>query len=195
MGVPDHRHIVQQVFAQGTHSLTTKEGAGRFTEIAAVALHAVDANWGHLRKPANRTHAIGPDGQRHAIDVVLYRSTGAICDILRGAGDPDAGLAWGPGPDREYNESDWYAPGGTPAVVITQIQMPPIRPYWGDEKSTAVARPLFKDYQRAGQAPNDGMGVWIGRTMHDVMIGGEDFDSALARHRREWCAILGIPVE
>ena len=197
MSVPDHRHIVELVFAQGGQSLTSKEGAGRFTEAAAAVLHAVDPNWGHLRKPAERTHVIGPDGQRHAIDVVLYRASGTICDIISGAGDPGAALTWGPGPDHEYNETDWYAPGGTPAVAIAPLPppTPKIAPYWGDEKGTAIARPLFKDYKRAGQPPNEGMGVWMGRTMYDVLIGGEDFDKALARHRREWCAILGIPVD
>ena len=193
MSVPDHRHIVAQVLERGGHTLSTREGAGRFTEAVAAALHAADRNWGHLRKPPERTHVVGPDGNRHAVDVVLYRTSGQIVDIIAGAGDPGARITWDPGPEREYAESDWYAPDGAIGAPFP----PPsrVQPYWGDERSRDIARVLFRDFARAGVPPNDGMGVWMGRMAYDVFERQENFDSALARHRQEWCAILSIPVE
>ena len=188
---------MKQVFEQGGHTLTTREGAGRFTEAAAAALHAQDANWGHLKKPADRTHVVGPDGNRHAVDVVLFRSNGTIVDIIRDAGELGAALSWGPGAEHEYGDSDWYAPVGTPPTLLPLpvTPRPAIQPYWGDERSRDIGRLLFQDYARAGVRPNDGMGVWMGRMAYDVFEQGENFDTALARHRQEWCTILGIRVE
>ena len=133
MSVPDHRAIVEQVFAAGGHDLTTKAGAGRFVEAAAAALHAVNVNWGHLRKPAGRTHVVDAQGNRHAVDVVLYRLTGQIVDIIRDAGEPGAGLSWGVGDEGEYGEGDWYAPvaigppaSTSPAEPVIPAPVPPL---------------------------------------------------------------------
>jgi hypothetical protein len=103
---------VVDLFNAGGFDLKTKDGAGRFTEAVALMLHRHDANWGHLLKPSSRTHVVGPDGRRHAVDVILYRTNGQIVDIIRDAGEPGAGLTWGAGREGEYGESDWYAPAG-----------------------------------------------------------------------------------
>lgn len=125
MSVPNHQSIVAALYARGGHTLTTKEGAGRFTEAAASALHFVDRSWGHLRKPAGRTHVVDAQGNRHAVDVVLYRATGAIVDIIRDAGGPGAGLSWGVGADGEYGMDDWYAPSGdVPALPTVPTPIP-----------------------------------------------------------------------
>lgn len=127
MSVPDHRRIVEQVFAGGGYTLTTKAGAGLFTEAAAVALHAADSNWGHLLKPEGRTHVVDAQGNRHAVDVVLYKSTGQIVDIISGAGDPGARLAWSVGPEGEYGDGEWYAPVGSGAPPL-EPPSPPVQP-------------------------------------------------------------------
>lgn len=108
--VPDYRHVVDTLYARGGWTITTKEGAGHFTEAAAAALHFVDAEFGHLRKPANRTHVVDQWGNRHAVDVVLYKASGQIVDIITDAGEPGARVSWGPGTEHEYSPDDWYAP-------------------------------------------------------------------------------------
>ena len=210
MSVPNHSQIVQAVYAQGGYSLTTKEGAGQFTEAACLALYAVDPNWGHLRKPAWRTHVVGPDGNLHAVDVVLYKSAGAIVDIIRDAGEPGAGLSWGVGADDEYDpdalidgKPTWYAPTGEPAPTPEPEPDEPsvMPPYPGDQFGSALGDVLFADYAEAGQAPNPGMGVWFSRTDYDYVafvVGGmppaDALQASLVKHRHEWRSLLGLPV-
>jgi hypothetical protein len=126
MSVPDYRQIVAQVFATGGYTITTKAGAGLFVEAAARALHLLDAQWGHLRKPEGRTHVVDAQGNRHAVDVVLYRRTGQIVDIIRDAGEPGADLSWGEGREGEYDDGDWYAPVPTtrPPPVPVPVPVP-----------------------------------------------------------------------
>jgi len=116
--VPNHAGIVQQVYAQGGHTITTQDGAGRFVEAVALALHRIDASFGHLKKPADRTHCGVPF---HACDVVLYRDSGQIIDFIRDAGEPGASIfcggtnvCWGVGAVNEYGPGDWFAPTGAP---------------------------------------------------------------------------------
>jgi hypothetical protein len=112
MSVPDLRGAVADLFNTGKFDITTKAGAGRFTEAVAVMLHANDANFGHLAKPPDRTHVVGPDGRRHPVDVLRYRSNGQRVDFISDAGEPGAHLSWQPGREHEYSEADWYAPVG-----------------------------------------------------------------------------------
>lgn len=88
--------------------------------------------------------------------------------------------------------------GGAPPVEPPAPSAPAAGPYWGDAVSRAAFGQLIVlllgDYARAGNPIDDGIGVWLGRTMYDVMTRGEAVATAVPRHRREWCAILGIPV-
>ncbi len=109
--VPDHRAVVERVYAQGGHVLTNQDGAGRFIEAAASALFRIDPGFGHLRKFPPRTRCGDPP---HACDVVLYRPTGQIIDLIVDMGEPGAHLGWSVGPVGEYGSADWFAPGITP---------------------------------------------------------------------------------
>lgn len=76
---------------------------------------------------------------------------------------------------------------------------PAAKPYPGDPVWDAVGVTLFADYARAGQSPNPQMGRWWGRTIWDATEGDESgkvytVDESIAKHRKEWCAALGIPV-
>lgn len=102
-----------------------------------------------------------------------------------------------------------YIPDQTfhPATPIDHLgggiapPVPPIPPaegvYWGDEQSRAMFGRLMvvllSDYARAHNPVDDGVGVWLGRMWFDV-DNGESVETALPRHRAEWCAILRIPV-
>lgn len=83
---------------------------------------------------------------------------------------------------------DWFS-GETPKPE------PPAKPvYPGDDIGWQIGRVLDADYKRAGRSGLDaGSTVWSFRTAWDV-ANGEAVDSAIARHRAEWCAILGVPV-
>jgi len=90
--------------------------------------------------------------------------------------------------------------GWVPSSVPSQPSPLPSTPqYWGDEVSRnafgALIVALLHDYNRAGNPIDTGIGVWLGRTMFDVMMLKEPVASALNRHRAEWCAILGVPVD
>lgn len=115
----------QSVFAQapnlsgllaplnGQYPLTSADGCGRYTEAAALILHGADASYGHLRKPASRSHVVDSAGNLHAVDVVLYRTSGQIVDLVSDCGGDGAHPSWSVGAPGEYSESDWYAPVGS----------------------------------------------------------------------------------
>jgi hypothetical protein len=82
---------------------------------------------------------------------------------------------------------------GAPIPPQPTPPSPTYPPYPGDQYGTQIGNVLFADYARAGQAPNSGMGVWFWRTAWDAAT-GLTVDESIAKHRAEWCAVLGIPV-
>lgn len=110
--VPNHAAMVEATYAAGGHVITTQDGAGLFIESAARALHRVDPGFGHLKKQPPRTRCGEPP---HACDVVLYRPTGQIVDLIVDAGEPGARLGWSTGVVGEYTSDDWFAPDTVPA--------------------------------------------------------------------------------
>jgi hypothetical protein len=126
---PNHRAVVEQVFATGQYNLQTHEGQGAFVDAVAVALHAHDARWGHLKKNPGQTQLHG-----HAEDAALYLSDSPgqsiAVDFIVGAGGPSPRVGWNPDSPR-YSRSDWYPPSehaGSPApppppatVDLTQV--------------------------------------------------------------------------
>lgn len=78
-----------------------------------------------------------------------------------------------------------------PGPVLPPAGMPP---YMGDNNGQNLGAILFHDYSTAGQSPNAGMGTWFARVTDTYMRNGGDFQSAVIKHRAEWCAALGIPV-
>jgi hypothetical protein len=104
---PDHRFVLDAVNRDHPELLreNTHESCGLFTELAVLALHAIDEGWGHVSKPADGRNAY----QGHAVDAVKYRSTGQVVDIIRGAGDRHpTETDWGFQPSR--SDEPWMAP-------------------------------------------------------------------------------------
>lgn len=66
--------------------------------------------------------------------------------------------------------------------------------YPGDATWDAFGAIYEADVKRAGQVLNAQSFRWAGRTMHDDYMEGLSLDQSIAKHRAEWCAILGIPV-
>jgi hypothetical protein len=191
----------------GTNS--TRDQRNYFLERVCGIVH-----WGHPTynsTPDAQWHckdADGPHGGRPpSDDVVVSMPSRTMYDCIPGCGAD--GYRFAPS-NGEFLEAAQYvfvpakpkqvdgpnvphAPGGqtpanTPAATIP--------PYPGDAPFNALARVLFADYARKGEAPNEGVGQWFGRTVYDFAVGNEKtLDASIAKHRAEWCGILGIPVQ
>ena len=75
----------------------------------------------------------------------------------------------------------------------------------GDPVWDAFGHQIIADYKRAGRVVTTNSGEvvvvldaqafrWAGRTMHDDYMLGLSLAESIAKHRVEWCALLGIPV-
>lgn len=123
-----------------------------------------------------------------------------VIDFIVGAGAPGARVDWNPFSDPAASSGAWVKPrckGDVPDTSIEPEPPPPAPakpPYPGDEVFDAIARTLFADYLAAGQAPNDGMGRWFGRTVYDWLAGNtKTLDESIVKHRAEWLALLPKP--
>ena len=81
--------------------------------------------------------------------------------------------------------------GASAPPARPEVELPP---YPGDHIGTQFGLVLHADYHRAGQPPNPDMEVWAFRTLYDYLHGGLSMEASLAKHRAEWCAVLGVPV-
>lgn len=107
--------IVNQVYAQGGFDLRTKEGCGLFTEAVVRTLRIHDTNWGHLRKSDSQNHVTDRDGNKHAVDALMYRADGHIFDIIISSESTAATPAW---QDKGFaNVSLWFAPSDDAAPI------------------------------------------------------------------------------
>lgn len=125
MAVPDLKHVVQQVRNAGPNGnggpwpFRSKAQLCAYTQACIRALHAVDPNFGNLRKIPAQNHCEDAQGNLHATDVALYKTTGQIIDFIASAGfepdpslpEPGNGVTWGVGPEGEYGPEKWFAPG------------------------------------------------------------------------------------
>lgn len=66
----------------------------------------------------------------------------------------------------------------------------------GDDGGKKITRMLESDYQRAGLRGLDGdCGAWQQRVSYDFLTGiCKTVEESIAKHRKEWCATLGIDV-
>lgn len=92
---PNMISVLQQVLDSGTWQLgelyeDETYGRGAFTEAAVNALHAQDAQWGHIQKSGGQNHYNG-----HAVDAINWKNpdgmTAEIYDIVSGSGS----IQWG----------------------------------------------------------------------------------------------------
>ncbi len=205
MAVPNHLHIIQGVYAAGSYNLATHDGCGQFIEASCLALHAADARWGHLKKNPGQTQYNG-----HSHDGCLYLSDtpgqSVHVDMIASAEAPNASVYWNPDVPR-YSKSDWYAPsGGTvpgpdpcaackSELAALKASSVPRVGYPGDAVWDEFGRVYEADVRRAGQTLNAQSFRWGGRTMHDDYMEGLTLQQSIDKHRIEWCALLGIPVQ
>jgi hypothetical protein len=150
----------------------------------------------------------GPSPGRDC-DKVARRSDGVMFDMVRGGGAPGQAAQFAqqegfckPEDYAEPQPYDGTQPGPTPTPTPPANTVP-YHPYDGDDKWLPVTRIMESDYKRAnGVGLDSGCGMWIGRTIHDCYMEknpatGKLFtlDESIAKHRVEWCAILGVPVQ
>lgn len=84
----DPEGIINEIYAEGDHDLSTHEGCGEFTEDCCQALHEQDSDlWGHIKKQPGQNQYNG-----HAVDAVyLLAGEGAgVYDIIHDSVSPNA---------------------------------------------------------------------------------------------------------
>ncbi len=198
--VPNDRPTIDALFATGKYDLKTHAGQAVFVDDAVAALHAKDPKWGHLRKSPGQTNI-----HLHAEDAALYLNASGLSvavDFIAGAGGSNPSIGWGVDAPR-YSLSDWWDPsthtGATPAPPAICPICPTCPPqitipgYAGDAAFDQVGAVLFADYAEAGQAPNEGMGRWLARTIYDWIAGNtKTLQASIEKHRGEWRSALGL---
>jgi hypothetical protein len=158
---------------------------------------------------------IANQGEGTAVDVTNGNSPMEIIDVIGGAGGPNPQPVWNPGPgglgDRGAFVGTFSVPdvgGGTPApgpgpdpctackteLAALKANSVPKVGYPGDAVWDEFGRVYESDVRRAGQTLNAQSFRWAGRTIHDDYMEGLTLEASIAKHRREWCDILGIPV-
>jgi hypothetical protein len=112
MAIPKLKHIVEQVFRDGTYDLSTLEGCGAYTRDCCVMLHAEDPRFVMLKKSAGRTHVVDAKGRRHGADAVLFldQGKGTSVDIVGKSRTPEAVPAWTPDSKARYTAADGFMP-------------------------------------------------------------------------------------
>jgi hypothetical protein len=158
MSVPDYRNVPYKLYMTGLFDLQKHEGQGAFVDAVVSTLHAIDANFGHLKKKPGQTQVHG-----HGEDATLYKfndGTAQVVDFIGGAGGPNPQPGWGvdsSGPI--YKHSDWLNPTEHVAASTPPPVVPPSYPY-PDENTAGkdFQRRVKQAYTDAGRAfpdPND----------------------------------------
>lgn len=198
MSVPNESQFCADFFNANAHKydLTTSEGCGQYNEALVVALRIKDTKWGLLKKNPGQTQYNG-----HGIDIIIYAlpfegdTKLRSIDILGDAESINAHPIWLPDSVARYTIADWLAtPNGNPVPV----NMVPWVAY--DENSfQKLKATLAYDYGRRPQGADFDVTVWSARVFHSAYMGPDKkplgLDAAIKRHRPEWCAALGIPVD
>lgn len=185
-------------------SASTRDQRNYFLERACGIVH-----WGHPvynLTPDPKWHCKDPDGPNGgrppSDDVVVSMPDRTMYDCIPGCGAD--GYYFNERAGGEHLTDQFiFVPSKPkmidgPGVAHTPGSPAPAAiypPYPGDAPFDAIAEQLFPDYARKGEAPNAGMGRWFGRTIYDWLVGNEKtLADSQAKHRKEWCAVLGIPV-
>lgn len=192
MSVPNDFGVVSTLYASGDYDLTTHDGQADFVDAAVSALHAINPRWGHLKKKPGQTQIHG-----HAEDVALYKfpnGTAQAVDFIAGAGGPDPRPSWNPDSNGPiYTHADWLDPKAHDAPPVPPApQYPPYPPNESDVDGAGVA--LFADFAQAGQPPNPQMFRFAFRVAYSWLTKEvPDLPASVAKHRKEWRALLGLP--
>lgn len=180
-------------------NLSTNEGCGKYTEgwVKYAQNHGF-SKVGHLKKNPSQTQYNG-----HAVDAFLYadgtdndEGLFQAVDLIGGAEGPNPTINWGVDIPR-YTIKDWLkepSSGGNQPIPQTV----PWVAY--DENSfQRLKNMLSYDYARRPQMADFDVSVWSARVFHSAYMGPEriplGLDAAINKHRPEWCAALGVPVD
>lgn len=167
-----------------------------FIILAARAVYLIDSRFGCNGKRGNVNDL--------SMDALNWIGTPAdptnVIDCVAGAGGPNPSPTWqvtnSTGAFVNPNSvNTYYNYGNNPGPIEPpKPTFPSYESIGGDPAGNKIGLYLFHDYIRAGQYPNPGMGVWFYRTCYDSMA-GMGVDASITKHRAEWCAILGVPVD
>jgi hypothetical protein len=175
-----------------------------FIRLLAADLHAKDLNVGLNGKRGN-PNDLSMDALNYLCDA--DDSAGrtpdgtpcAVIDVIGSAGIPSQYPAWTPYTTQVEGSGAWVRPGsGTvPIPVPPTPTYPSYEALGGDEGGKKITRQLEADYKRAGHAGLDGdCGAWQQRVSYDFLTGiCKTVEESIAKHRKEWCDALGIPVQ
>lgn len=194
MSVPNEFEVVRKLFNTGVFNLKTHEGQGAFTDAVVSALHAKDERWGHLKKNPSQTNEHG-----HGEDSALYLSDddgqSQAVDFIGGAGGSNPQPAWQVDEPR-YSKKDWLDPTMHGSVVHVPVPAPPVYPSYPfpEDQVDGAGVALFADFAQAGQAPNPQMFRFAFRVAFSWLTKEvPDLGASVAKHRKEWRALLGLP--
>lgn len=219
--LPEDIGIAQSLVAQGYFNRVAAGDQRAASLFARLFAHTANPDartnsWGWLRKGG------GTNVDGWAEDAVVYGNDPNqdfnVVDLVGGAGAPGATLAsttthtkprrigvdtWAPPKPLTADEFSYLKgfnpPGTTPQPKpcpdpSAHLPKPP-KPYVGDAAFDAIFTTLEADMKRAGQPGLNGQsGRWAGRICHDYYVEGLSMDASIAKHRVEWCQLLGIPV-
>lgn len=190
-----------------------QKAASLFVRLVALDLNPkADPNgWGWLTKSPGETQVDGfaedaicwtndPNNRVNAVDMV-NRAGAPGASIGGSVKERRANNTWYPPEPLTMYELAYLRPSGQPP---TQPPSPPPTPTYpsyealgGDSGGVKITQQLEADYKRAGRPGLDGgCGAWQQRVSYDFLTGlVPTVEASITKHRAEWCAALGIPVE
>lgn len=158
------------------------------------------AAYAMIHKSGGQVCGPGVDCDKIIERVAPYR----IYDLVRSGGstaaEPICDNTGHTGKPADFAEPLTYGsepqPGPTPIPPPTPVY-PSYEALGGDEGGKKITRQLEADYRRAGKPGLDGdCGAWQQRVSYDFLTGiCTTVEASITKHRGEWCAQLGIPVE
>lgn len=142
-----------------------------------------DRQW-HLKKAS--------ESRPQTDDVATSLPSRAYWDCIDGVGQDGYRFAVNPHAEPLSPDQIVYAPPVPSGSSPSPSPIPTLPPYPGDAVFDEIGVALFADFALAGQPPNPAMGRWFGRTTYSY-LSGMSMTDAIAKHRSEWRAILGLP--
>ena len=191
---PNHSIQVAAYFAanKSKYDFSTIEGCGKYTEdCVRECLRPLDFKWGLLAYTGNGTKYNG-----HRIDSILYSAPDIgdsllrSIDIIINAESSNASSGWIPDSVARYTLADWIPYAMTPPVTTVPWVA------YNESGFQKLKNLLSFDYSRRPQGADFDVTVWAARVFHSAYMGPNGkplgLDSAIDKHRPEWCAALGV---
>lgn len=200
MAIPSELDKMQSDFFKDyAHEFDLSHAVGCGAYIEAFVRHAQSNGYpkvGHLRKYGGQTQYNG-----HAVDAFLYRQAASVTnplyqavDIIANAESPNARPAFQVDEPR-YMDKDWMEkPAGSsePSKMVPWVN-------YDEGGFQKLKKTLAHDYARRPQGADFDVSVWAARVFHSTYMGPDGtplgMDSAMRKHKPEWCGALGVPVD